>query len=266
MRVTGKVTGLDPLKRKIAIFPKEVQRPMDKLLIQEVRTLAVESARVTLPFGLSDKTYKKLAARIKSDILRIFKRADQLGSAFQQLEAADPALAQQYWQAQQSGDEARARRLLRKLSAKAGIAIGAIRPELHQSARTAHYGRVPDNAKTVAIISKGDALNRYIAKVQKQIGAVKAGWIAAAKVLGGTVRGIPRWANTGAHKNSHGSAAVKRAEKGSTVELTNQVSYAPQACDNGQLRHAERRARLRLQNAIAEKLKAMAERAFRQRK
>jgi hypothetical protein len=266
MRVTGKVTGLDPLKRKIAIFPKEVQRPMDKLLIQEVRTLAVESARVTLPFGLSDKTYKKLAARIKSDILRIFKRADQLGSAFQQLEAADPALAQQYWQAQQSGDEARARRLLRKLSAKAGIAIGAIRPELHQSARTAHYGRVPDNAKTVAIISKGDALNRYIAKVQQQIGAVKAGWIAAAKTLGGTVRGIPRWANTGVHKNSHGNAAVKRAEKGSTVELTNQVSYAPQACDDGQLRHAERRARLRLQNAIAEKLKAMAERAFRQRK
>ena len=266
MRVTGRVTGLDPLKKKMALFPKEVQRPMDKLLIQEVRTLAVESARVTLPFGLSDKNYKKLAARIKSDILRIFKRADQLGSAFQQLEAADPALAQQYWQAQQSGDEARARRLLRKLSAKAGIAIGAIRPELHQSARTAQYGRVPDNAKTVAIISKGDALDRYIAKVQKQIGAVKAGWIAAAKALGGTVRGIPRWANTGAHKNSQGNAAVKRAEKGSTVELTNQVSYAPQACDDGQLRHAERRARLRLQNAIAEKLKAMAERAFRQRK
>ena len=63
MRVTGKVTGLDPLKKKIAVFPKEVQRPMDKLLVQEVRTLAVESARITLPFGLTDKPFKQLAAR-----------------------------------------------------------------------------------------------------------------------------------------------------------------------------------------------------------
>jgi hypothetical protein len=44
---------------------------MDKLLIQEVRTLAVESARITLPFGLTDKPFKKLAARIKADINRI---------------------------------------------------------------------------------------------------------------------------------------------------------------------------------------------------
>jgi hypothetical protein len=266
MRVTGKVTGLDPLKKQIALFPKEVQRPMDKLLIQEVRTLAVESARITLPFGLTDKPFKKLAARIKADINRIFKRADNLGTAFKQLEAADPVLAREYWRADKNGEPEKARRILRKLCAKAGIPIGAIRPDLHKNARTARYGRVPDSAKTLAVISKGEALDRYIAKVQKQIGAVKAGWIAAAKALGGTVRGIPRWANTGAHKNSHGSAAVKRAEKGSTVELTNQVSYAPQACDDGQLRHAERRARLRLQNAIAEKLKAMAERAFRQRK
>ena len=36
MRVTGKVTGLDPIKKQIALFPKELQRPMDKLLIQEM--------------------------------------------------------------------------------------------------------------------------------------------------------------------------------------------------------------------------------------
>jgi hypothetical protein len=265
MRVTGRVTGLDPIRRQIAAFPKEVQRPMDKLLIQEVRTLAVESARLTLPFGLSDGTFKKLANRIKSDISRVFKRADKLGDAYKQLEAADPALARQYWQAAKSGDEATAGRLLRKLAAKAQIPVGAIRPDLHKAARTARYGRVPDSAKTLAIISKGEALERYIAKVQRQIGSVKAGWIAAAKALGGTVRGIPRWANTGAHKKSQGRAEVQRGEKGATIGLYNIVSYAPEACDDRQLRQAERRARVRLQKAMAEKLKAIAARAFRQR-
>ena len=266
MRVRGKVTGLDPIKKKIALFPKETQRPMDKLLIQEVRTLAVECARVTLPFGLTDKPYKRLAARIAADIKRIFKRADNLGGAFRQLEAADPDMARQYWHATNHGEPEKARRLLRKLCAKAGISIGAIRPDLHRKARTARYDRVPDDAKTVAIISKGEALDRYITKVQKQIGAVKAGWIAAAKKIGGTVRGIPRWANTGAHKNSQGDAVVKRGQKGSHIELHNQVSYATTACDSGNLRSAERRARVRLQHALAEKLKAMAERAFRQGK
>jgi hypothetical protein len=263
MRVTGKVAGLDPLKKKIALFPKETQRPMDKLLIQEVRTLAVECARVTLPFGLTDKPYKRLAARIAADIKRIFKRADNLGGAFKQLEAADPDMGRQYWHATNHGEPEKARRLLRKLCAKAGLSIGAIRPDLHQKARTARYGRVPDDAKTLAVISKGEALDRYISKVQRQIGAVKAGWIAAAKKLGGTLRGIPRWANTGMHKKSQGEAVVKREAKGSRIELLNQVSYAPTACSMANLHSAERRARVRLQNAMAERLKAMAARAFR---
>ena len=104
MRVTAKVTGIDPLRKKIALFPKETQRPMDKLLIQEVRTLAVECARVTLPFGFSDKSYKGLAARIAADIKRIFKPADDFASnpdalmAIARLAPArwDPALARQY--------------------------------------------------------------------------------------------------------------------------------------------------------------------------
>ncbi len=262
MRVTGKVTGLEDLRKQIALFPKEIQRPMDRLLVQEVRTLAVESARVTLPFGLSDKAFKKLADRIKADIQRIFKRADHLGDAYKHLEAADPAMARAYWHAWKSGDQKRARLLLRKLCAKAGLPIGAIRPELHRSARTARFGRVPDTARTVAIVSKGDALDRYIAKVQKQIGSVKAGWIAAAKILGGTVRGIPRWANTGSHKKSRGGALVKTGAKGARIELRNEVSYAQEACNSTQLRQAEQRARIRLQRAMAERLKAMAARAF----
>lgn len=266
MRFSGKVTGLDPIRKQIALFPKEIQRPMDKLLIQEVRTLAVESARITLPFGLTDKPFKRLGARIKTDISRIFKRADNLGSAYKQLEAADPALAREYWRAEKAGEKEKARRILRRLCAKAGLPIGAIRPELHQSARKARYGRVPDNAEPLAIISKGEALERYIAKVQRQIGAVKAGWIAAAKALGGSVRGVPRWANTGAHKSSRGTASVKQGAKGARIELQNQVSYAPEACNDAQLRQAERRARLRLQNAMAQKLKAMASRMFRQGK
>ena len=266
MRVTGKVTGLDPIRKQIALFPKEVQRPMDKLLIQEVRTLAVESARITLPFGLTDKPFKRLADRIKADINRIFKRADNLGAAYKQLEAADPALARDFWRAEKAGEKEKARRLLRKLCAKAGIPIGAVRPDLHKAARTALYGRVSDNAKTLAVVSKGEALDRYIAKVQRQIGAVKAGWIAAAKALGGTVRGVPRWANTGAHKSSNGTAIVKRGAKGAKIELQNQVSYAQEACNDAQLRQAEGRARLRLQNAMTQKLKAMASRMFRQGK
>jgi hypothetical protein len=271
MRVTAKVTGIDQLKKKIVLFPKETQRPMDRLLIQEVRTLAVECARVTLPFGFSNKAYKGLAARIASDIKRIFKRADDFTSnpdaimAIARLAPArwDPALARQYRLAASNGDLEKARRLLRKICSNAGISIGAIRPDLHQKARTGRYGRVPDDAKPLAIISKGDALNRYIAKVQRQIGAVKAGWIAAAKKLGGTLRGIPRWANTGMHKKSQGDAVVKREAKGSRIELLNQVSYAPTSCSMANLQSAERRARVRLQNAMAERLKAMAARAFR---
>lgn len=271
MRVTAKVTGLDPLKKKIALFPKETQRPMDRLLIQEVRTLAVECARVTLPFGLTHKPWKRLAARIAADIKRIFKRADDFAGnpdalmAIARLAPArwDPALTRQYNLAISSGEAEKARRLLRKICANAGISIGAIRADLHQKARTGSYGRVPDDAKPMAVISKGDALNRYIAKVQRQIGAVKAGWIAAAKKLGGSVRNVPRWANTGMHKKSKGDAVVKREAKGSRIELHNQVSYAPTACSMANLQSAERRARVRLQHAIAEKLKAMAARAFR---
>jgi hypothetical protein len=59
---------------------------------------------------------------------------------------------------------------------------------------------------------------------------------------------------------------VKRGDKGANIELQNQVSYAPEACNDAQLRQAERRARMRLQHAMAEKLKAMAARAFRQGK
>lgn len=271
MRVTAKVTGIDPLKKKIALFPKETQRPMDRLLIQEVRTLAVECARVTLPFGLSDKAYKGLAARIAADIKRIFKPADDFASnpdalmAIARLAPArwDPALARQYRLAASKGESEKARRLLRKICANSGISIGAIRADLHQKARTGRYGRVPNDAKPLAIISRGDALNRYIAKVQRQIGAVKAGWIAAAKKLGGSVRNVPRWANTGMHKKSQGTADVKRQPKGTQIALRNNVSYAPAASSMTNLQAAERRASIRLQKAIAEKLKAMAARAFR---
>jgi len=225
------------LERLFKGMPKRVLVAVGSEIRTAARTFAAVAARNTLPYGAYESPPKEMMGRVKIDVERTQRPIDKLGSIWQDLERLDKGLAAGFWAAiksKRAGESPEFTKwvldkYLDEIQARMNITHGAVRPKIHEQARTTAKRAVPKKHKPTHIIIGKSNLDNYVAKKQKTIGAAKAGWAAAAKSLGGSVsarEGFPSWYNTGRHKKSTGHHNMIRTETETFIELTNTVPWA----------------------------------------
>ena len=219
------------LDRLIKDAPKKLLIAAGSDLRTAARVLAAVAARNTLPYGAYDQPPKDAMNTVQNQIKRTQVPIDELGGMWQVLKNVDQGLAAAFWTAFKAKKMGLVKQILDDLKAAGGdFTYGAVSPSIHTAARTGGHRRVPDNHRpNHIIISAGKALDTYIKRKQKTIGAAKAGWIAAGKSIGGSIsnrEGVKAWYNTGRHKKARGKHDLIRTETETFLKLTNQVPWA----------------------------------------
>lgn len=250
MEVGGSLSGGVETKQRLKEYAEVLGRDFVSLVTQEARGLAVTLGGYTFPLGLKDGDGKKLQERVKNEIMQLFPSLGdgQVGAVriYGLLESSSPQVAKAFWNAYKSGDQqameaamaTRVRGLPRKLN-----------PSKHKSLRTGKYGRVLRGAKPVAVVRKS-ARDNYIKKQQRKAGMAKAGWLAAAKGLGGRVRRgggrsggtnetFPAWVRKAGARRKLGGATVRNGNGVLRIALRNAVRHADEALLLSLLQRAE---------------------------
>lgn len=231
------------------------------------RTFAAIAAKNTLPYGAFDQPPVAAMSTVENQVKRTQVPIDSLGSMWQILKDVDRGLAAAFWTAVKARKMGLAKQILDDLKAAGGdFTYGAVSPDIHTKARTGKNRSVPKNYRpSHIIISAGNALNTYIKRKQKTIGAAKAGWIAAGKSIGGSIsarEGVKAWYNTGRHKKAKGTHQLIRTETKTFLKLTNQVPWADVAFPNSQRKVVGREFGPAFKKAVEKRKKKLAEAAF----
>lgn len=215
-KLTAKLQGSSAVARYLKQHPEAIQRTQESILKQEGRGLGIELARNTRPFGFQDKGRKQGEGAVEADIIRVFALP---GDAYREMEKTDQTKADRFWGHIQNRRFARARTALSSSNtAWSDLTIGRLNPDLHKWGDLVGEGEKPK-----MIVTTAEARARYIGKIQKLVGFAKGGWTAAAKSLGGRLRGASQWV-TRHNKHKKGTAKMKKGPK-ARVTLTNNVDY-----------------------------------------
>lgn len=231
------------------------------------RVFAAVAAKNTLPYGAFDQPSEAAVSTVQNQIKRTQAPIDSLGSMWQILKAVDQGLAAAFWTAVKAKKMGLAKQILDDLQAAGGnFTHGAVSPDVHTKARTGKNRSVPTNHRPSHIItSAGKALNTYIGRKEKTIGAAKAGWVAAGKSIGGSIssrEGVKAWYNTGRHKQAKGTHQLIRTETETFLKLTNQVPWADVAFPASQKKVCGREFEPAFKKAIEKRKAALAQAAF----
>lgn len=251
---TAKFNKTD-LVKTIKAFPAQIRRDSEGILRQEGRSFAKELARFTLPIGLGDAAWKKLAYKISGDIRRALMSPRRLYDFLKN--NVSKSFADEVWALIHGGGKKRGRVLARMLRAVpapvAGLAITSAVPGAQiRAARTGEWGGIPKDVAPVGIVIDEQAIQRFISKMQRRIGFAKGGWAAAGQSISGrNVKGIPQWASYGRHKSPGKGVYLKDRN---SIRLTNDVNYSRKALpDAGEERakfNAARNLHLSLLHAV----------------
>jgi hypothetical protein len=251
IRLTARLKGGADVARLLKRYPEKVGRTLESLVKQEARGLAVELARYTRPFGFSQTARRRGEKAVGSDIVSVFAIPSE---AFEVIRKSDPGAADRFWANIQNRRFARAQTALRNSnSAWNDLQVGRLDPKLH---RWAQIG----GGKPKQIVSSPKARDNYIARIQKRVGFAKGSWIAAAKAIGGRVRGAAQW--TTRHKQAPGTATVRGGNK-PAVTLINRLDYIEEVTTYTSVDLALQNASARLRKALATSLRKLSERANR---
>jgi hypothetical protein len=255
------------LDRLFKDAPKKLLVAAGTDLRTAARTFAAVTARNTLPYGAYEQPPKAAVNTVQNQIKRTQVPIDSLGSMWQILKDVDKGLAAAFWTAVKMKKMGLAKQILDDLQSAGGnFTHGAVSPDVHTKARTGKNRSVPTNHRPSHIItSAGKALNTYIGRKEKTIGAAKAGWIAAGKSIGGSIsnrEGVKAWYNTGRHKKAKGTHQLIRTETETFLKLTNQVPWADVAFPNSQRKVVGREFEPAFRKAVEKRKKKLAEAAF----
>lgn len=217
------------LVKQIRTFPDIVKKSGEQILRTEGRSLAKELARQTLPIGLDDAAWKKLAFKISGDIRRAVMSPARLYNTLK--ESVSSEFAKEVWLVIQSGDKKRNRTLAKLLSSAPAVSSLPISSTVQEAwikkVRIRGFGGVARRAKPQGIVTVEPAIAAFIKRKQRRIGMAKAGWAAAGRSISGrNVAGIPQWASYGRHK-APGSGIYIRASN--RIRLINEVRHARKA-------------------------------------
>jgi len=256
MKISVRLKSSD-LTRTIKSFPEQIKRTGESVLRQESRQFAKELARWTLPIGLGDDAWRKLANKIASEIRRVIVSPRRL---YEAVETADgKPFADALWALLQGKPGGRrgtrniVQHLARSRSATAKLILGGnVRPEAVKALRTGPWGNIPTGTSDRMIVTNTARIDAFIKRMQRRVGFAKGGWSAAARSLSGrNVQGIPQWASYGRHK-APGSGIFTKP--GKRIRLTNEVDYSrkalPPSCEQRAKFNAQRNLRLALTHAV----------------
>ncbi len=261
MIVNGEVFGYDKSAKALKELGQDLGRSFISLSVQEARNLAMELGSSTFPIGMKPADGLKLKSAIRADIMRLFPSIDDgaLGAAriYALLESKNPKAAKAFWSAHKAGDREEMENVLMKRMVGVPRRINR---KAHKAARTGPYGRVNGNAIPSALVNNR-ARENYIKKIQKRGGMAKAGWLAAAKGLGGRVRHgggrsggtrerFPAWVRKAGARRKLGRASVALSGSKVQITLTNSVRHIDDALLWTLQSNAENRAWLRFNNAM----------------
>ncbi len=261
MKITCKLKSGD-LVKTIRQFPEMVKRDGESILRQEGRGFAKELARFTLPVGLNENAYQKLAAKISCDIHRVIMSPRKLYAFLKS--SVSEGFAKGIWSLLQSGDKKRNRTLVKMLASvpvvSQLIVSGRVDPATVRSARTGEWGGVPAGTDPKVIVTSEKAIGNFIKKMQRKIGMAKGGWAAAGRDISGrNVPGIPSWAGYGRHKVGGRGVYVKATNR---IRLINEVRHARKALPAAGEQRAKMNAARNLQLSMTRAMNAIAKKQF----
>jgi hypothetical protein len=268
MRLVTSKLKYSSLVKTLKRVPAEIRRNGESILRQEGRSFAKELARQTLPIGLTDSAWKKSAFKIAGDIRRAVVSPARLYAMLEQ--KVSKSFAEEVYAVMQGKDKKRNRTLAKLLSTApapiAGLMLSSSVPaEVVKAARTGAWGNVPSKETGRAIVTKEEAIARFIKKMQRRIGMAKAGWAAAGfSISGRAVSGMPAWAGVGRHGTELGQGVYLKERN--RIRLINFVRHARQALPENLEQRARNQAARNLHLSLLRAVNAMMAKEFRSSK
>lgn len=247
------------LKEAFRRFNTENRPEMAKVLREQGRGLAMELARKTAPatFGDSDQVFENASNKVEGEIRRVYKPIQVAAKVISESLPPGKKKSQNARQAARAfAQVARTIRSIRGKSARsvkkryaaAETATGflerlRVKPfiyttvgpfdggEAHQAARFGKYRRVPKNQYVRVVPLEDKRLDAYVKRKLSHIGMSKAGWVHAARDLGGdqtfrsgTPVSMPKWVKR--HKKRAGYAIDKSQDpRTPSVSVTNTIPW-----------------------------------------
>jgi hypothetical protein len=250
---------LDKLNKAFKDLAKLSDKPVEDLLRQEGRLLAVELAKQTDVKGDSKEAGEKHSKKIRTRINNIysdpkiwtkiiskragFKAGERFARLCQRKNAAD---------AEQMLDEL-------GLGTYRGKRVRVIMWDNGRIHRETLKTRKRKSEYT--IVCNYTKVNQYIKKQEKRAGNLKSGWARAAEGLGGT-RGIPGWAKGKARNhNNTGTGKVSGGKSNKVLFLSNNYKDAGKLSDRvygaGAVKNRVAKIKVRIEKEIKLELKRL---------
>ena len=241
MRITANhqrlARDVDATNAALARFAAVSKSGISTLVRQSARRVSANLAYRTQPFGNSAAAQNSGKIAVRRDILRVYATP---GMLFELVEAkAKPSVAGYFYGLCKRGEWAEARKLLRSLGIDMEVRQTPNRSH-HQAARNSR-GRVPADREFAQLVGggrNGDALERYITRIQRRVGWAASGWSACAAQLGGT-RGIVNWKKRG--RRGPGMVFSTGGDTRPTHNLINHCPYIRVVLPIGEIGKAVRR-------------------------
>jgi len=245
MDIDVTVSGATPTRQSIKKIAEELGKDFTSIGIQEARGLAVELGRYTLPVGLSESSGNKLQERIRNDIRVMFPALSdgKVGATriYGILEKVSKKLAERFWAKYEAGGIDGAEEFLSRRVQ--GLPRGV---DKEADARRRRGKKSPEPTS----VARQTVRDNYMKRRVKTAGMAKAGWLGAAKSLGGRVRrGGGRSGGTRATFPSYVRKAGARKKLGASrissrngvlrISLRNSVRHASEVLDVSLQQRAE---------------------------
>jgi len=196
--------------------------PVEDILRQQGRLFAVDAARFTNRVGNKPATGKKHKEDVKATIDMIY--INPLNMAKTISKRAGVKDGNRFRNYIRRRDAGKAQAMIDRLGITRGR--GNYRIEVGMFDRGNRHTRwLKGRRGTVLVVMNYRDVAAYKRKKVANVGALKAGWAAAAQDLGGT-RGIPMYAKKG-HK-TRGSGTVKGKRGKAVLKVTNRSNYVIQ--------------------------------------
>jgi len=255
MKISIKTQGAGLLINKLRSYPAVVGRTVESVLVQQARSLCTEFGAATMPGpGFDDAKAEKFRKTVFEDVSRVFAVRAKPWQVFQMIKQKNPGLAKAYWSAHINKKPRAMAEFLRRAKLTEGL-----NPADHKAARTGGNGRVKKNQRPVSL-AHATQFKVFARKQRALVGFAKAGWLCAAKGLGGRVRGeggetFPKYVRDIARKfPAAGGARITITGSIVTVEIFTNVKHANRALPGHLLETVEDRAHAR---TVAALLKAL---------
>ena len=195
---------IDVDKRTMRVFEKRLGqlialtgKPVEDVLKQQGRLFAVSAAKHTQRYGDTAKTGAKHKKDIVNTIKSTYMPIGGKGGFAEHIEKyRSPAALKQWRSAVRSKNVAKIEALSRKLNLTDNFNGRKIK-FIKWDGGAAHTKRLKGRGgkRVNVVLGPAKPINEFIKEKQAQVGAAKAGWASAAKMLGhkGTGKGMPAY-------------------------------------------------------------------------